>query len=496
MLKKTGVVSFIIVLSLSAPCYGKDTQKTILFMPFLNEGSVLYDRLETYIPNYLYEPVKHLSGFTAIPYSRFHEYMVAHCYDKTDLKRQNVIASIASDFDTDYIISGTFSNDETAVTIIFTIYRRVDVDLETHNSFERIGITDTDAMTLNTRFDSLIGVCEKITEHKLSPGFLSLHTTEACLLFIDGVPSANTPVRLPLTAGEHTIRLVYRDENGSEEEIFKSAIAIEEGRTYTKEIDVLVPLVIESDEECTVYIDQKKAGKTIFRKNLFWGREYLVEALYEKENRTVFSNIIDTTQPISPIILPSKGSVSLDFSSSFSASIDGEAPLVLPHTYGGLVPDIYRLRVFLDDPAWKKKWLIYDRRLEITPFSSLSLEQKEIIDYRDQWGLMFVPSALQFYNREPVKGALLLSAFTVSTLCTGISAFGWFYFDGEHNRLVDKWKKTGRPSFINEANDARDMKDLCGTLIISGIVGASASWLYSAIDGTITNRHLYELIRR
>jgi hypothetical protein len=493
MLQKIIVFSLLVLFLLSVHLFGGGSRKTILFMPFINEGSFVYDRLRTHIPNYLYEPVKNLPGYKAIPYSRFHEYMVAKGYEETDLKRQAVITSIAQDFNTDYIIHGTYSDRETVINIIFTIYKRIDDDLETHNDLESVTLQNLDAITLNTSFDSLIRICEKVTEQKLAPGYITLITRPVCSLLIDEEPAGQTPTRLPVFKGEHRIQLIYNNE----ELILDEKIEIKEGELYTRNIDILIPLTITSDEQCTVYINNEEKGETPFQRDLLWGREYCVEVIYQNsgtEKTTVFHDIINTTEPVSPIYLTSKGKISLDFPGSYEATINNHEFTPLPNTFDNLIPDTYRLRILLDDPEWKRKWLIYDKKSRLSPFSTLSFT-RENLDYKRNWALMFIPSALQFYNREPVKGSIVLSLFIGSALCAGVSAFGWFYFEGEYEYLIDQYGEVGLPQAkVNEGNDYLFMIELCKLLTISGIIGASVSWMYSAADGIITNNHLYDII--
>jgi hypothetical protein len=425
--------------------------------------------------------------------------MVKKGYEEDDLNRQTVINSIAHDFNTDYIIHGTYSDRDTVITIIFTIYKRIDDDLVIYYDLERLTLDNLNAITLNTSFDSLIRICEKVTDQTLITGYITLITTHPCSLSIDEEPAGETPTRLRLSKGEHRIQLIY-DNADTKELILDEMIDIKEGESYTKDIDVFVPLTITSDEECRVYIDKEKKGETPFRTDLFWGREYCVEVIYHnsgKEKTTVFHDIINTTDAVSPIYLTSKGKIELDFPASYEVTIDNLEFTPLPHTFDNLIPDTYRVRILLDDPEWKRKWLIYDKTSRLPPFSTLSLARKNL-DYRRNWGLMFVPSALQFYNREPVKGSIVLSLFIGSALCAGISAFGEFYFEGEYDRLDKKYdgEVSWPPAKVNEGNFYLFMTELCNTLKIAGIIGGTASWMYSAVDGINTNNHLYDLVHK
>jgi hypothetical protein len=466
-------------------------KKAILFLPFANEGNYRLDRLKTHIPNYLYESVKGLPAYNAISYAALDAYMEKHNVSEADLKRYAVIESIGLFFKADYIFHGYFVDKDKLVTISFTIYKRIGNEYSAYHDLVSMKLEDLNAPALNASFESLIAVCEEVTDRKIERGHLTIVTNPSCRLFIDGEYIGPTPVRLALHPGGHRIRLTY-DGLDEKETLFDESIEIRKDNPWEKRINVFVPLAITSEEKCTVFVNGEERGPTPFHEDLYWGREYAVKVVYYDERsrqRVVYDEVVDTRKNVPPLYISGKAELSLDFPGGFSADLGDEAPAQLPHTFRNIVPGDYRLRLLLDDPEWKRTWLYSDDTITLSPFEKAKLD-RESVRFDPNWALLLVPSASQLNNREPVKAGIVLGSFLAAAAATAAFCGAWAYYDGEYNRMTgDLGDYTAM-----QIEDARVSRNGFFDLFIGGIVAAAAVYLYSGIDGAVTAIHLNELV--
>jgi len=156
------------------------------------------------------------------------------------------------------------------------------------------------------------------------------------------------------------------------------------------------------------------------------------------------------------------------------------------------VPGTYSLQITLNDVLWNKEWQVYDHCLEFTPFGNITLDP-ESIGYRREWGYAFLPSALQFHNRQQKKGAVLLSLFTGSAILVGFSGIMWNYYENEMENQAEELKKNGwLPEETAKMNKMLYTKSIYNILTISGIVAGIVIYSYSAVDGLVQDVLLWE----
>jgi hypothetical protein len=487
---KKKITSLFLILFISCTGIYAD-KKTILFFPFMNEGSYRLDRLKTHIPNYLYEPVKDLPGYNTVSYSTLRAYMAEEEIVDEDFKRYQVIESTGLHFDADYIIHGYYLEKDDELTVSFTIYRRSGREYVPRHALVTIHLKNLSAPTLNASLDDLLRINEEVTGRPLDRGHLTVVTNPSCRLFIDGEQKGETPLRLALRPGDHRVMLFYNGFNG-EEMIYNETIHIEKDHSWEKKIDVFVPLKINAEQKCTVYIDGEERGPTPFHENLYWGRKYNVKSVYYGDDggeMTVYEVIIDTQEKVPPVYISAKASVTLDFPDRFSAVLGEETSDTLPFTFQKIIPGNYRLTMFLDDPEWKRQWVYTDTVISLSPFDKVVFD-RESIPFHKNWSLLLLPSAMQFHNKQPVKGTVVITSFLVSAAATGVFAVFWLYNEGEYNHMIEN---IGDYS-SKEIEKMRIDRNGFFELFIGGIAVSASVWLYSAIDGIVIQNHLSELV--
>jgi hypothetical protein len=210
----------------------------------------------------------------------------------------------------------------------------------------------------------------------------------------------------------------------------------------------------------------------------------------------VYNDIVSTHDVPQSLYFPAKGSIHINASPVFKCCVKGMPLKSLPYTFTDLFPGTYNVQVILEDTDTMRKWFFYDEKIILSPFENINRDLKSF-NYRYKWGLTFIPSAAQFYNREPIKGGIVLGVFLGSMAFTGISLYFYDYYLQRYNNLRQKGYESSyedNQKLAKDLNDASDMMDLFSYLLIGGIVSTSIVFLYSAIDGYITMDHLYHLI--
>jgi len=465
-------------------------KKTILFLPFMNIGNYRLDRLKTHIPNFLYLAVKNSPEINAVPYTAIHAYMVENMITGEDLNRYSIIEKLGRAFHAEYVFYGYFLGNDNMISITFITYKKTGEEYVPSYEIIDVELGDTNVLTLTDSLDNLIPVCERVIETTLDIGHLLVVTNPACRLLIDGEEMGRTPLRLACSPGDHSVKIMY----DSKEVIFDRVVNIEKNNSQKLEIEVFVPLNIKAGEQCTIYINDIERGTTPFNENLFWGRIYQVKVIYYGKNgieQNVYEGEVNTEEPVPPYYFSAKAEVFLDFPGRFSACFGNRQFTILPYSFTDVIPGNYRLRVLLDDPEWKRHWLYTDRIILVSPFERVVFN-RESISFKNNWALLFVPSALQFHNRQPAKGTVLLTTFLATAAATAVFAGYWQYWAGEYNGWMEKRELSEfDPQKADKANT--NMNGFF-QLFIGGIVTGAAIYIYSGIDGIVTMNHIHKLV--
>jgi hypothetical protein len=138
----------------------------------------------------------------------------------------------------------------------------------------------------------------------------------------------------------------------------------------------------------------------------------------------------------------------------------------------------------LPDKAGKKKWVFYDKKLTMTPFNHIPLSLGDF-DYKNRLALALIPSAAQFYNREPLKGSIVLSLFLGAAALGGISLWQWDFHNSEYHNPDNS---------LDDRNNHKEQKELFAQLFFTGIGIAAGTYCYSLIDGMVTMNEINRLI--
>jgi hypothetical protein len=494
---KTEVIVLIALITCSIPLYGKTVQKRVLVLPFKNIGSIEYENLSDLIPTYFFSCFKDLPDYDAVSLFRVKKYLNERGYKHIGLENHEILYQLAEDFSLDLIIGGQFTaNDDELITVLF-IYNPLQENL--HNEIVKGPVKTPIIYTLDSIFLSII---QKIARREIESAILSVLTDHACNLFIDGELYGVTPMRMRVSEGEHDIRICHV-EKGGEEEIYHDSMTVKAWKDETIDIPVFIYYEAGAEEECTVYINDEKKGKTPFHAYLYSGREYAVRLIYtdpEGMEHTAYNNIVSTKDytPLPSLHVPALGAIHVTADDyPFFCTLDNGSLIRSPHSFTGLSPDIYKVQVVLKDHEWKKNWIFYNKRHTLYAYQEIPVDLSGF-EFEYNPYLCLLPSLAQFHNRQPAKGSIMLSLFAGFLVTAGVSTALNLYFYQAYEDKAIPFSEDGLSSGYTqgEVDEAYLPVAICNYLITGGFIAAGLVYLYSAIDGIIVMDHVNKLFQK
>ena len=490
------IIIFSILYSNQLNCITKTNN--VLILNFENVGEPHIDYFDDLIQNSLFAFFKMVSDYSAIHPNTLKEYMKKNNYQIGDLENQKTLFKISKDFNTNNIIRGKYYEKEGYIIIDFEVIDTNEKKVIYRSSkFGKGGIN-----IFETLDEIIISMVEDFIGIKLEFALLEINTDKKCNLFINDELYGETPIKTKLLTGKHNINIIYNDEKikGS---ILKEEINLTKDQVLKIDINVFIKLKINVERECTVYLNNKKAGTTPYEDKILSGNIYNLKIIYfdenEKKEMIVNESEISTMDRKDiDLFFPLYCKLNL-FSGTnpFYGSISENSIEKLPFTYSNLFFGEYKVKIFLDDQEWGKKYYFYNKKVNLKPLEEKTIDLSNF-EYKRKFGFCFIPSAAQFYNREYVKASLLLSFFiTTASLAALSPVFSYIYYYYDYLPKVDEWNKHG--------NDGKYTKDditksyynsgyIFQGFLIGGLVSSAIIWIFSMIDGIINMNHIYYLI--
>ena len=155
-------------------------------------------------------------------------------------------------------------------------------------------------------------------------------TPSPALVYIDDSLAGNTTLQRDLEVGSHTIRV--EKENYSTQ---SKQIMIKEDSTHTWHADLKLekaPLIVQTDPQTYIYIDQKRVGRGYFKGNVTIGEHRIVVRYISKDGQTLLMDgdqnfdVSEIGDSVSFFVL---GSVELD-QSKFELDFENDAITATP----------------------------------------------------------------------------------------------------------------------------------------------------------------------
>ena len=478
--------------------YSLTKKSNVLILNFENIGEANIDYYDDLIQNSLFAFFKMIPDYSAIHPNTLKEYMEKNNYKKGDLENQKTLFKISKDFNADNIIRGTYYEKEGYLIIDFEVIDTNEKKIIYRSSkFGKGGIN-----IFETLDEIVISMVEDFIGIKLEFATLEINTDQKCKLFIDYELYGETPIKTKLLTGKHNINITYNDEK-TEGSILKKEINLTKDQVLNIDINVFVNLKIDAERECNVLLNNKKVGITPYEDKILSGNIYKLKVIYfdeeEKKEMTVNESDLSTIDRKDiNLFYPMYCKLNLESGTNpFFGSISENNIEKLPFSYSNLFFGEYRIKIFLDDKKWNKKYYFYNKKINLKP-----LEEKTInlsnLDYKRKFGFCFIPAAAQFYNREYVKASLLLSFFMTTITITALSPlFSYIYYQYDYLPKVDEWEKNGSDGKYTE-DDIRTSYYNSGYIfqgfLIGGLISSAIIWIFSVIDGIINMNHIYYLI--
>jgi hypothetical protein len=496
-------IFFKIILIITA-CNAYSDNLRVLVLPFLNkEENMELEYISEVIPNSFNLLVDREENYTAVTYDELVQYMNEHNMGIGDFYNPDVLLEFAEYFDLNNIVRGEYYEDDlyTPKRIEFKIeYIEINENDFKINYNMRIGgrggiyTFDTLDMIVDSMLNDFLGV---VMEY----AYLEVITDIPCELYIDELFVGITPVENKrVAAGNHNIKLMYEDSS-------ISGYVLNENISFPKNIEVKIEqevfsdILIEAEEECSVFINNEYMGITPYKDRLINNNEYLLKMVYINRGKEeiITEQTIDTisNKPLS-LYFPVTGSLKIltdNTTGAFNADISGLPPVVLPCVIDPIPLGNYSINVYVNDLAHDNTYNFYLETFAIEPGENKDIDLAEILDYESKPGFCLIPGLSQIYNRQKVKGIITAVSFGIGVLVAASAPLArYIYTEHVLNKMVDVYNNEGlyTPEQIADAERKRD--NIFKTFLISGISLAAGSFLYSLIDGAINMRRLNLII--
>ncbi|MBN1698561.1 MAG: hypothetical protein JW881_13685 [Spirochaetales bacterium] len=468
--------------------------KRIAVVPFINNGELEYEKLGDYIPSYLIMLLKDREDYHVNQLQDVKQAMARKGYRREDLKNMQVLKAIADELKSDYIIGGFLNEEGNLVYVTPMIYRIDESGMNMDSRVIGMDFDGTDLFAVNGAFEKLVSFIEEILGIIIDPGFLTVMTDAACTLSVDGYDCGNTPIQIPLGEGGHRMTVTHSSADG-EETVYAETFRIGKGEHLLRDVRVFRRLCVNAEEKCTVFINGEERGPTPFETDLYAGRDYQLKLLYYHDDGRIIqvsNKIISTRDELPPYYFTSRASVTIECPPPFEADAGTGESIGLPATIDDLVPGSRRIRVLLADATGSRRWVFYDRRIDLAPFQSLTLDPGDF-GYRRNLMLALIPSAAQFHNREPVKGWIVLAGILAAGTAIGLTARQWAYWGGEYDGLWDA-RINPPEGWVGAITEAEKQRDMYCLLFAGACVLFGGIYVYSAVDGVVTMNGMDGLI--
>ena len=490
------ITTFSIFYNTQLTCITK--KSNVLILNFENTGEPHIDYFDDLIQNSLFAFFKMISDYSAVHPNTLKDYMKRNNYQKGDLENQKTLFKISKDFNADNIIRGKYYEKDEYIIIDFEVIDTNEKKIIYRSSkFGKGGIN-----IFETLDEIVISMVEDFIGIKLEFAFLEINTDHKCKLLIDDEIYGETPLKTKLLTGKHNINIIYSDEK-TEGSILKEEINLTKDQVLNIDINVFVNLKIDAERECNVLLNNKKVGITPYEGKILSGNIYKLKVIYfdEEEKKEMLVNESDLStidRKDINLFYPMYCKLNLESGTNpFFGSISENNIEELPFSYTNLFFGEYKVKIFLDDKKWNKRYYFYNKKIDLKPLEEKTIDLSTF-DYKRKFGFCFIPSAAQFYNREYIKATLLLSFFMATATIAALSPlFSYIYYQYDYLPKVDEWKKNGSHGKYTE-DDIRTSYYNSGYIfqgfLIGGLVSSALIWIFSMIDGIINMNHIYYLI--
>ncbi|MBN1699925.1 MAG: hypothetical protein JW881_20620 [Spirochaetales bacterium] len=491
-MKKT-VISlciFLVIVNLFAN-ETRSRKETILFLPFLNNGDGKDDRFCRLIPGIMDLFMKNGSSYASVSPGIVREYIRLRGYEHDDFWKNDTLYTIAADFSADFIVRGKFRI-ETDYSEISIEVVDISANKVVYRSRSRgLGGGEAGASMSEMIVKIVRGFASvlNIPPYEVEYGYFTFITEHPCAVVVDDEEIGLTPFSLCFPAGPHAMKLVY-DYGTAGGIVWEEFVDLSPGENRIIEKKVLVNIDITAERECMVFLDGRYIGTGDYTGTITAGRDHALRAVYRDEtgNETVVNErIVASERDDISVYINVTASIRISGGDNrLRAEINGETTAILPAALNHILPGNYHVRVLLSDPLDNSEWCFHEEYVELSAGETGKIDVEDIdFDYR--WGLCLVPSAAQYYNREPGKGNLVLSGFLSSaafTAATGMFAAGFY---DEYTRRREAGVKE------HLADHLRQSANFFKGLYYCGIFMAGVWYTVSCIDGWKTMDRIHGL---
>ncbi len=477
----------------------------ILVLPFLNElENPELEYISKVIPNSFNLLLESEADVLIVYYDELFAYMEEFNLSVNDFYNPAVLISIAEYFDADYIVRGEYYENDmyTPKRLEFSIeYIEIDVKAEELNikyNLDKGG--QSGLYALDTIDDIVSKMLEGFLGVVMEYAFINVNTDLPCELYVDNSLIGITPLQQKrITAGTHNIRLYYEDNNISGN-IFDGEISFSKNEDKLLEYQVLVDIQIDTEVQCSLYLDDIYLGVTPYQGKLLTGNEYNLKVMYEQEfySEVVSDSIINTGNNENvELFFPVKGNINIltdnNPASPLRVELNELPEHILPYAFMELPLGNYDIEVFAYDEEHDNRYVFFEDNVYLNPGEIKEIDLSSI-NYEKKIGYLFVPSLSQFHNKQPVKARIVLITFITGAVTAALAPLiSYIYRRRVYEPMLEDYNVNGPASgysLTDVAETSDNIDKILNIMLISGISTACTALIYSIIDGTVNMRRL------
>lgn len=463
--------------------YSNEKKIQLAVFPFKNKGKVDIEYFGEIIQRSLFTYFKYLNEYKVLTPDDIKQILISNNNDDDYKMRFSGIQRI---------IKGSYDERDGILEIEVEIIDNVNnktLYKEVHKGTGGVFLLDT-----------IENIAKVIVEHfigkKLYFGKLTITGDHELQVYLD-----EDQIKLPysdkITAGSHFIKAIYQGKN-----IYQENITINKSGLKSIHINLFSNLEITANYECQVYINDKYMGTTPFIGQIVSGDNHKLLIAYKNHNKEeiihdrVFStnnqknNSMYFEVPLGKINITGQDGL-------FFTSINSKHELLLtPVIYDRLFPGTYKIYGYINDKQKAKKYFLFKKKYKIEPFEHINLDLDNI-KYKRMIGLGFIPSASQFYHRQPVKAGFILGGISTTLITAAFSPLiSWAYYQLEYKKKADLWNSYGEDSgYTREEIDQiySNIDYIFYGILAAGLSSSFIIWLISLIDGVYTSNYIHKL---
>ncbi|HOV14597.1 MAG TPA: hypothetical protein PK771_09960 [Spirochaetota bacterium] len=479
----------VLILSISVTFYAESKNILILTTQFVNKGSSELDYVGDLMQIGIYSSFKNIEGYKTLNPIEYNE--IINSLKNSDFSDDfEQYLSVGKILNCDCVIYGSYYNEGEDIIFEFNV-----IDVNGKNLLGKGTRRGSGGLlifeTLDTITTFLIDMFSKNIKEYVK---LTIKSDKECLIYANNKLLKDENNQFVIEKGSYWLKcLLPENQIVVYEQICDLSSDTELNiKTFSK-------LTINSPVGSNIYLNNELKGVVPIELEIPSGNDYKLKIGFNYNGKEFFREQNITTRDYKD--------KQYDFSTDGELEIKNDNnnfEIVIQDQKGETISSFkqflngyYNISVFLNDVEWKNRILLFNNKIDIPPFEK-KVFNTSTIKYKPMWGYCMIPGGSQLYNKQNIKGSIIISSFSAFSLFTFLSPLiGYAFYVNDYLKKVNDWNTLGIGSGLkpidieNSYNNAGYIFIGC---LVGGIVATLIVWIYSITDGFINTNHINHLV--